>query len=161
MSIKVGDRLPEATFMTMTADGPQQLATADVFGGRKVVLFAVPGAFTPTCHLKHMPGFIELADQIKAKGVDTIACVAVNDMFVLDAWGKQSNADGKVQLLADGNADFTKKIGLELDASGAGLGTRSQRYAMVVNDGVVETLNVEEKASDAEASSAQKILAAL
>ncbi len=161
MSISVGDKLPEATFLTMTAEGPTQMSTADVFDGRKVVLFAVPGAFTPTCHMKHLPGFVTHAADLKAKGVDTIACVAVNDVFVLNAWADQSGAKDAVTFLADGSATFTNAIGMELDASGVGLGIRSQRYAMLVDDGVVKVLNVEEAASSAEASSAEKILAAL
>lgn len=161
MSISVGDKLPEATFTTMTAEGPTQMSTADVFDGRKVVLFAVPGAFTPTCHMTHLPGFIAHAADLKAKGVDTIACVSVNDVFVLNAWADQSGAKDTLTFLADGSAYFTKAIGLELDASGFGLGIRSQRYAMLVDDGVVKVLNLEEVASSAEASSAEKILAAL
>ncbi len=161
MSISVGDKLPDATFTTMTAEGPTQMNTADVFGGRKVVLFAVPGAFTPTCHMKHLPGFVTHAADLKAKGVDTIACVSVNDVFVLNAWADQSGAKDAVTFLADGSADFTKAIGMELDASGLGLGIRSQRYAMLVDDGVVAVLNLEEVPSSAEASSAEKILAAL
>ena len=161
MSISVGDKLPEATFLTMTAEGPTQMSTADVFDGRKVVLFAVPGAFTPTCHMKHLPGFVTHADQLKAKGVESIACVSVNDVFVMNAWSEQSGAKDVLTFLADGNADFTKAIGMELDASGVGLGLRSQRYAMLVDDGVVTVLNVEEVPSSTEASSAEKILAAL
>ena len=161
MSISVGDKLPDATFTTMTAEGPTQMSTADVFGGRKVVLFAVPGAFTPTCHMKHLPGFVTHAADLKAKGVDTIACVSVNDVFVLNAWADQSGAKDAVTFLADGSADFTKAIGMELDASGLGLGIRSQRYAMLVDDGVVAVLNLEEVPSSADASSAEKILAAL
>ncbi len=161
MSISVGDKLPDATFTTMTAEGPTQMSTADVFGGRKVVLFAVPGAFTPTCHMKHLPGFVTHAADLKAKGVDTIACVSVNDVFVLNAWADQSGAKDAVTFLADGSADFTKAIGMELDASGLGLGIRSQRYAMLVDDGVVAVLNLEDVPSSAEASSAEKILAAL
>ncbi len=161
MSISVGDKLPEATFLTMTAEGPTQMSTADVFDGRKVVLFAVPGAFTPTCHMKHLPGFVTHAADFKAKGVDTIACVSVNDVFVLNAWADQSGAKDAVTFLADGTAAFTNAIGMELDATGVGLGIRSQRYAMLVDDGVVKVLNVEEAASSAEASSAEKILAAL
>ena len=137
------------------------MTTADVFDGRKVVLFAVPGAFTPTCHMKHLPGFVTHAGDLKAKGVDTIACVSVNDVFVLNAWADQSGAKDAVTFLADGSANFTKAIGLELDASGLGLGIRSQRYAMLVDDGVVAVLNLEEVPSSAEASSAEKILAAL
>ena len=161
MSISVGDKLPDATFTTMTAEGPTQMSTAAVFGGRKVVLFAVPGAFTPTCHMKHLPGFVSHAADLKAKGVDTIACVSVNDVFVLNAWADQSGAKDAVTFLADGSADFTKAIGMELDASGLGLGIRSQRYAMLVDDGVVAVLNLEEVPSSADASSAEKILAAL
>jgi peroxiredoxin len=143
MSIQVGDRLPETTFMTMTAEGPKPLTTADVFGGKKVVLFSVPGAFTPTCSQKHLPGYVKDADALKAKGVSTIACLAVNDPFVMDAWSKSQGADGKVLMLADGNLEFTKKIGLELDGSKFGLGTRSQRFSLVAEDGVVKSLNVE------------------
>ena len=161
MSITVGDKLPEATFTTMTAEGPTQMTTADVFDGRKVVLFAVPGAFTPTCHMKHLPGFVTHAGDLKAKGVDTIACVSVNDVFVLNAWADQSGAKDVVTFLADGSANFTTAIGMELDASGLGLGIRSQRYAMLVDNGVVSVLNLEEVPSSAEVSSAEKILAAL
>ncbi len=161
MSISVGDKLPEATFLTMTSEGPTQMSTADVFDGRKVVLFAVPGAFTPTCHMKHLPGFVTHADELKSKGVDSIACVSVNDVFVLNAWADQTGSKDVLTFLADGSADFTKAIGMELDASGVGLGIRSQRYAMLVDDGIVKVLNVEEVASTAEASSAEKILAAL
>ena len=161
MTISVGDRLPDASFTTMTAEGPQKLTTADLFDGQKVVLFAVPGAFTPTCHLKHLPGFIERADEIKAKGVDRIACVAVNDVFVLDAWSKQCGAAGKVLFLADGSGDFTRAIGMELDLTERGLGRRSKRYAMIVDDRKVTTLNVEAQPGQAEESSAEKTLAAL
>lgn len=143
MSIQVGDRLPEATFTTMTADGPKPLTTAEVFAGKKVVLFSVPGAFTPTCSKAHLPGYVKQADDLKAKGVAAIACLAVNDVFVMDAWAKSQGADGKVLMLADGNAAFTKQIGLELDASKHGMGTRSQRFSMIVEDGVVSTLNIE------------------
>ncbi len=143
MSIQVGDRLPEATFTTMTADGPKPLTTAEVFAGKKVVLFSVPGAFTPTCSKQHLPGYVKQAEELKAKGVAAIACLAVNDVFVMDAWAKSQGADGKVLMLADGNAAFTKQIGLELDASKHGMGTRSQRFSMIVDDGVVSTLNIE------------------
>lgn len=143
MSIQVGDRLPEATFTTMTAEGPKPLTTAEVFAGKKVVLFSVPGAFTPTCSKQHLPGYVKQADDLKAKGVAAIACLAVNDVFVMDAWAKSQGADGKVLMLADGNAAFTKEIGLELDASKYGMGTRSQRFSMIVDDGVVSTLNIE------------------
>ena len=161
MSISVGDKLPDATFTTMTAEGPTQMTTADVFAGRKVVLFAVPGAFTPTCHMKHLPGFVAHAADLKTRGVDTIACVSVNDVFVLNAWADQSGAKDAVMFLADGSADFTKAIGMELDASALGLGIRSHRYAMLVDDGVVSVLHLEEVPSSADASSAEKILAAL
>lgn len=143
MTIKVGDKLPSATLVKATANGPDQVSTDDFFAGRKVALFAVPGAFTPTCSAKHMPGYVDNAEALKAKGVDEIACVSVNDAFVMDAWGKASNAGDKVTLLADGNGQFAKELGLEMDGSKFGMGTRSQRYSMVVNDGVVESLNVE------------------
>ncbi len=143
MTIKVGDKLPSATLVKVTENGPDQVSTDDFFAGRKVALFAVPGAFTPTCSAKHMPGYIDNAEALKTKGVDEIACVSVNDAFVMDAWGKASNAGDKVTLLADGNGQFAKELGLEMDGSKFGMGTRSQRYSMVVNDGVVESLNVE------------------
>lgn len=161
MSISVGDKLPDATFLTMTAEGPTRMSTADVFDGRRVVLFAVPGAFTPTCHKKHLPGFVTHAEELKSKGVDSIACVSVNDVFVMNAWAEQTGAGDVLTFLADGSADFTKAIGMELDASGIGLGLRSRRYALLVDDGVVTVMNVEEVAGSAEASSAEKILAAL
>ena len=144
MSIKVGDKLPEATFTVMGPDGPQPLASAELFGGKTVALFAVPGAFTPTCSAKHLPGFKTHAADFKAKGVDTIACVSVNDVFVMNAWGKDQGVGDDIVMLADGNGAFTKAIGLELDASRFGMGPRSQRYSMVVEDGVVKELNVEE-----------------
>ena len=142
MAIKQGDTVPTATFTTMGENGPAPMSTDDLFSGKRVVLFAVPGAFTPTCSAKHLPGFTEHADAIRAKGVDTIAATSVNDVFVMDAWGKQSGADG-VHMLADGNGEFAKAVGLTMDASGFGMGERSQRYAMVVNDGVVEQIFVE------------------
>ena len=144
MTIAVGDKIPSATLRTMTADGPGPVATDDFFAGRKVVLFSVPGAFTPTCSAKHLPGFIEQADDIAAKGVDAIACMSVNDVFVMHAWGKEAGVADKVTMLADGNGDFTKELGLELDGRGFGMGTRSQRFAMIVDDGVVSELNIEE-----------------
>ena len=143
MTLAVGDKLPEATCMTMTADGPNKLTTADVFAGKTVALFAVPGAFTPTCSAKHLPGFVEKADAIKAKGVDTIACLSVNDVFVMDAWGKSQNAGDKVLMLADGNGDFAKATGLEMDGTGFGMGTRAKRFSMLVKDGVIAELNIE------------------
>jgi peroxiredoxin len=142
----------------MGKDGIEALTTKDVFAGKKVVLFAVPGAFTPTCHLKHLPGFIESAKKFKKLGVDTVACVAVNDPFVLAAWEKKSDAKGKVLFLSDGNAEFTKKIGMDFDGSGIGLGTRSKRYAMFVEDGVVKVLNTEESPGVADVSTAAKVL---
>jgi glutaredoxin/glutathione-dependent peroxiredoxin len=143
--IKVGDRLPEAEFITMTADGTQKFTSGTVFAGRKVVLFAVPGAFTPTCSMNHMPGFVKEAGAIKAKGVDTIACTAVNDVHVMNAWGRQSGADGKILMLADGNGAFAKAVGLEFDLTAHNMGHRSKRYSMIVEDGVVKALNVEDK----------------
>lgn len=145
MPIKVGDKLPEATFMTMGGEGPKPQTTAEVFGGKKVALFAVPGAFTPTCHKSHMPGYVQKSDEIKGKGIDMIACTAVNDVFVLTEWAKASGADGKITMLADGAADFAKKIGLEMDLTARGMGVRSRRYSMVVDNGVVTSLNVEEQ----------------
>lgn len=159
MTVKVGDKVPAATMKVMGAQGPADLTTAELFAGKKVVLFAVPGAFTPTCSAAHLPGFVVNADKIKAKGVDTIVCLSVNDAFVMDAWGKDKNAEELV-MAADGNGDFTKAMGLELDGSGFGLGQRSQRYAMIVEDGVVTTLNAE-PGPGFEASSAEKIMEAL
>ena len=161
MTIRIGDRLPDATFRVLGPEGPKPVATSEVFAGKKVVLFAVPGAFTPTCHLKHLPGFIKNIDAFKAKGVDTVACVAVNDPFVLGAWEEASGGKGKVLFLSDGNAEFTKKLGLEFDGSGLGLGTRSKRYAMLVQDGVVKALNIEGSPGLAEESTAEKLLEAL
>jgi peroxiredoxin len=161
MAIKVGDSLPEATFTVMGAEGPGPQTTQEVFGGKKVVLFAVPGAFTPTCSKQHLPGFVANADKIKAQGVDTIACTSVNDAFVLNAWSKDASADGKVVMLADGSADFAKQLGLELDLSARGLGMRSQRYAMIVEDGVVKALNVEDAPGTADKSGADAIAALL
>ena len=142
MTISVGDRLPQTTFVKATENGPEQVDSAEFFKGRKVALFSVPGAFTPTCSAKHLPGFIDKADELKAKGVDEIACTAVNDAFVMGAWSKANQADA-VTMLADGNGQFAGAIGLEMDGSKFGMGTRPQRYSMLVNDGVVEQLNVE------------------
>jgi peroxiredoxin len=144
MTIKVGDKLPQAKFMTFTADGPAPLSTDDVFKGKTVALFAVPGAFTPTCSAKHLPGFKQHAAELKAKGVDTIACVSVNDVFVMNAWAKDQGIEGEILMLADGGADFARAIGLEMDGSRFGMGQRSQRYSLIAKDGVVEQLNVEE-----------------
>lgn len=160
MTVKVGDKIPEGIFKIMKADGPGAISTKDIFTGKKVVLFAVPGAFTPTCSKDHLPGYIEKADELKAAGVDTIACLAVNDVFVMGAWGDASGAGDKVLLLADGNAEFTAALGLELDASGFGMGTRSQRFAMVVDDGIVSQLHVEAP-GEFKVSSAEYVLANL
>jgi peroxiredoxin len=161
MPIKVGDRLPASRFRVTTPEGPAWKTTDDVFKGKKVVLFGVPGAFTGTCHKSHLPGFLQNADAIKAKGVDTIAVTGVNDHFVMDAWREASNAAGKIEFLADGNGEFARAIDLTFDGSGNGLGTRSRRYAMVVDDGVVKALNIEEAPGKVDASSADNILKAL
>ncbi len=158
MTIKVGDKLPQATFMTMGADGPKPMTTDDIFAGKRVALFAVPGAYTPTCSARHLPGFKDKAGELKAKGVDAIACVSVNDVFVMNAWGASQEIGESIIMLADGNGDFTKALGLEMDASKFGMGARSQRYSMVVDDGVVETLNVED-GGDFKVSSADYMLA--
>jgi peroxiredoxin len=159
MPINVGDRLPDTTFMTMSADGPKPAKTADVFGGKKVALFAVPGAYTPTCHGQHMPGFVARYDDFKAKGFDTVACTAVNDIFVLGNWARDSKADGKILMLADGSAEFARKIGLDIDLSARGLGVRSKRYSMIVEDGVVKALNVEDAPPSHDKSSAATLCA--
>jgi peroxiredoxin len=143
MTIKTGDRIPDAKLVKAGAEGPEQISAADFFKGRRVAVFAVPGAFTPTCSARHLPGFIERANELKEKGIDEIACTSVNDAFVMGAWGKANNADA-VTMLADGNGEFAKAAGLEMDGSAYGMGTRSQRYAMIVNDGVVEQIHVEQ-----------------
>ena len=143
MTIKAGDRMPSGTLKTMTRDGPQNVSTDELFKGKKVVLFSVPGAFTPTCDAKHLPGFVQSAGELKAKGVDTIACMAVNDVFVMNAWGKHSNVGDNVLMLADGNGDYAKALGLELDGRGFGMGMRGQRFAVVVQDGVAKSVFVE------------------
>ena len=144
MTIDTGDRVPAATFKTMTADGPVEVSSDALFQGRTVALFSVPGAFTPTCSARHLPGFVDKAEAILARGVDEIVCTAVNDVFVMSAWGKSAKADGKVTMLADGNGDFVRALGLTLDATGAGMGHRGQRFSMIVRDGVIAILNVEE-----------------
>jgi len=144
MTIKVGDKIPQATFTTFGPDGPKPLTTDELFSGKTVALFAVPGAFTPTCSAKHLPSFKAHAKDLKAKGVDAIACVSVNDVFVMKAWGENQGVGSDILMLADGNGDFTRKIGLELDGSKFGMGPRSQRYSMIVKNGVVEQLNVEQ-----------------
>lgn len=143
MTIKVGDKLPAATFSAGTPEGPRPMSTDDIFAGKKVALFAVPGAFTPTCSAKHLPGFKDHVADFKAKGVDAIACVSVNDAFVMKAWGESQSVGDAILMLGDGNGDFTKAIGLEMDGSKFGMGQRSQRYSMIVEDGVVKELNVE------------------
>lgn len=142
MTIQIGDRIPDSTLMIMTDGKPAPVTTADLFGGKKVVLFSVPGAFTPTCSVKHLPSFVDHVEEILGKGVDTIACMAVNDVFVMHAWGESANAD-KISMLADGNGEFTKSLGLELDASSFGMGERSQRFALIADDGVVSHLFIE------------------
>jgi len=159
MTINAGDKIPAATFKVMGKDGPEDITTDQVFAGKKVVLFAVPGAFTPGCTLTHLPGYVVKADEIKAKGVDTIACMAVNDAFVMDAWGKSQNAEGLL-MLADGNGEFVKATGLQMDASGFGMGQRSRRFAMIVDDGVITHLALEPGA-EVDVSAAEKILAHL
>jgi peroxiredoxin len=154
MAIKVGEKLPDASFMVMTAEGPSKKSAAEVFSGKKVALFAVPGAYTPTCQQQHVPGFVARVGELKAKGVDTIACTAVNDVFVLTQFAKDTGAQGKILMLADGNGEFAKKIGLDIDLSGFGLGVRSKRYAMLVDDGVVKVLNVEDAPPQHDKSSA-------
>jgi peroxiredoxin len=161
MPINVGDRLPDATFTTMSPEGPKPMTTAEVFGGKKVALFAVPGAYTPTCHRQHMPGFVMRFEELKAKGIDTIACTAANDIFVLTAWAKDTQAFGKILMLADGSADFAKKIGLDIDLTARGMGVRSKRYSMVVEDGVVKTLNVEDAPPSHDKSSAETLCSLL
>ena len=142
--LKVGDKIPSAKLMQMTKDGPRPITTEELFNGKKVVFFALPGAFTPTCSAKHVPGFVQHAGEIKAKGVDTIACMSVNDAFVMGAWAKDQKTDDKVEMLADGNGDFTRALGLEMDGTKFGMGKRSQRFSMLVDNGVVKQLNVEE-----------------
>jgi peroxiredoxin len=157
MTIKVGDKVPSATLMQMKDGGPKPVKTDDLFTGKKVVLFALPGAFTPTCSAKHVPGFVQNADALKAKGVDAIACLSVNDAFVMGAWGENQKVGDKVMMLADGNGDFTRAVGLEMDGTRFGMGKRSQRYAMIVDNGVVKELNVEEPGAFA-VSSAEHVL---
>ncbi len=160
MTIAKGDRVPSVTFKKMTDEGPVDVSSDDYFKGRTVALFSVPGAFTPTCSAKHLPGFVDSAEQLKSKGVDEIACTAVNDAFVMGAWGKSAAADGKVTMLADGNGDFVKALGLTMDATGAGLGLRGQRFSLIAKDGVITTLNVEEP-REYKVSSAEHMLGQL
>jgi glutaredoxin/glutathione-dependent peroxiredoxin len=160
MTIKVGDRMPAGVLTQMTKDGPQKVSTEQLFGGKKVVLFSVPGAFTPTCDAKHLPGFLQHAEALRSKGIDTIACMAVNDVFVMNAWGKASNVGDKVLMLADGNADYSKALGLELNATGFGMGIRGQRFAIVADNGVVKGLYVEGP-GEFKVSSAEHVLGTL
>ncbi len=160
MAIKAGERMPAGVLKTMSAEGPKDLSTEELFKGKKVVLFSVPGAFTPTCDAKHLPGFVQLADPLRAKGVDLIACMAVNDVFVMNAWGKASGVGDKVMMLADGNGEYAKALGLELDARGFGLGLRGQRFALVIDNGVVKHANVEAP-GQFKVSAAESVLAQL
>ncbi|VAW00627.1 Peroxiredoxin family protein/glutaredoxin [hydrothermal vent metagenome] len=160
MTISVGDKIPNATVMMATEEGPNQVQTSDVLGAGKVALFSLPGAFTPTCSAKHLPGFVTKADEFKAKGVDKIVCMSVNDAFVMDAWAKDQSAGGVVDMLADGNGDFARALGLTMDGTGFGMGERAQRFSMVVEDGVVKHLNIEEPGAF-DVSSAEHMLAQL
>ena len=160
MTIKTGERMPSGTLKTMTKDGPRDVKTDELFQGKKVVLFSVPGAFTPTCDAKHLPGFVQLADQLKAKGVDTIACMAVNDVFVMNAWGKSASVGEKILMLADGNGTYAKALGLELDATGFGMGIRGKRFAILVDNGVAKNVDVEE-AGQFKVSAAEHVLSQL
>ncbi len=161
MAIQVGDSVPNGALKHMGANGPEEISSDDLFKGKKVVLFALPGAFTPTCSAKHVPGFVQHAGEIKGKGVDTIACLSVNDAFVMGAWGKDQGAGDKVMMLADGSADYTKALGMELDLSAHGMGVRAKRFAMIVDDGKVSFLAVEENPGGLEVSSAEAVLAQL
>ncbi len=160
MTIRIGDTIPAVDLQHMAADGIETVNSADLFAGKKVVLFALPGAFTPTCSALHLPGYVDASDALFAKGIDLIACLSVNDAFVMDAWGKQHNADGRVMMIADGSAHFSLAVGLEVDLGASGMGTRSRRYAMVVNDGVVELLNVEAP-RELKVSNAETLLSSL
>lgn len=161
MTIMPGEAVPAVNFRSPGADGPTTLTSAEVFGGKTVVLFAVPGAFTPTCTMNHLPGYLELAPELRQRGVDTIAVTAVNDVHVMRAWRDSTSAGDRILFLADGNADFAKAVGLDMDMSGGGMGTRSKRYSMLVKDGVVETLNIEDTPGRADISSAAAMLAGL
>lgn len=161
MTIKAGDRLPDVTLTVMGKNGPEPVRTKDYFAGRRVALFSVPGAYTPTCHMKHLPGFVAKANEIKSRGVDTVAVTAVNDIFALDAWLKEKGGAGKIDGLADGSAVFARALGLELDLTEPGLGVRGKRYSALIDDGVVKWINVEENSSEATVSSAEETLAKL
>jgi peroxiredoxin len=161
MAINVGDKLPSVTLRQITPEGPKEITTDEFFRGKKVAFFAVPGAFTPACSQRHLPGYVDKAADIKAKGVDEVACVAVNDAAVMTAWGRDQRTEGKVTMLADGSGDLARALGLELDLTKAGLGMRSKRYSMLVENGVVKSLNVEQQPGQVEASSAEAMLRAL
>lgn len=161
MALSAGDTIPDVTLMTMTSDGPTPVQSSSVLGSGTVVLFGVPGAFTPACSDNHLPGYVMRADELKAKGVDTVACIAVNDAFVMDAWGEARDTGDAVLMLADGNGDFAKAAGLELDGSGFGLGTRSQRYAAIIKDGVVSEIGVEDVPTNVEVSGVESVLGKL
>src|SRR5262245_16008055 len=161
MTIQVGDKIPSSTLKEMSPEGPKDITTDELFRGKKVALFAVPGAFTPACSQRHLPGYVDKAAELKAKGVDTIACVAVNDVFVMGAWGKDQSCGDKVTMLADGSGEFTRAMGMELDMRSRGLGVRSQRYSMLVEDGTVKSLNLESQPGQVEASGADAMLKAL
>jgi peroxiredoxin len=161
MTIDVGDKIPAVTLKQLTPEGVKEFTTDEIFGGKRVVLIAVPGAFTPACSQRHLPGYVDKAADIKAKGVDEIACVAVNDAFVMGAWGRDQRAEGKVRMLADGSGDFARALGLELDLSKGGLGVRSKRYSMLVDDGVVKSLNIEQQPGQVDVSGAEAMLKAL
>ena len=161
MTIQPGDKLPDATLMHLTDAGPAPISTEELFGGKTVALFAVPGAFTPTCSNQHLPGFINKSEELRAAGVDTIVCMAVNDAFVMGAWGQQHDATGKVMMVGDGNAELSQKMGLSVDSSGFGMGTRSLRFSMIVRDGVLETLNIEKNPGQAVDSGAENLLSQL
>jgi peroxiredoxin len=160
MSIKVGDKVPSATLKVMTADGPASVSTEELFGKGKAVMFSVPGAFTPTCSARHLPGFVDHLDAIRAKGVDRVVCIAVNDVFVMNAWGQSANVGDKIVMAADGNGEFTRALGLELDARGFGMGQRGQRFAMITEDGIVKALDVEAP-GEFKVSSAEHVLGQL
>jgi len=161
MTINVGDRIPSVTLKQLTSEGVKEFTTDEIFRGKRVVLIAVPGAFTPACSQRHLPGYVDKATDIKAKGIDEIACVAVNDAFVMGAWGRDQKAEGKVRMLADGSGDLTRALGLELDLSKGGLGVRSKRYSMLVDDGVVKSLNVEQQPGQVDLSGVEAMLKAL
>jgi peroxiredoxin len=161
MTINVGDKIPSVTLKQLTSEGVKEFTTDEIFRGKRIVLIAVPGAFTPACSQRHLPGYVDKAADIKAKGIDEIACVAVNDAFVMGAWGRDQKAEGKVRMLADGSGDFARALGLELDLSKGGLGIRSKRYSMLVDDGVVRSLNVEQQPGQVDVSGADAMLKAL